>query len=469
MLSSMGDRGATGGGADATARLLAIGDIHLGRRPAALPQRLLADAGIEPRELGPAAALRRAVEVAVAEPVDAVLLAGDVVESANARFEALAPLEAALDRLATSGIPVIAVAGNHDVEALPRLARLARGFRLLGARGRWESAVVEAGGRPALEVLGWSFPRARAERSPVSALLREPVARTHAGLPRIGLLHADLDASAGPYAPVTRAELEAAGVDAWLLGHIHAPSLLAARSRAPGGLCGYLGSLVGLDPSESGPHGPWLIEVLPDGIRARQLPLAPLRWERANVEVDPDRSAEDVGDLVATELERIGSAVVAAGADAPLALGVRVRLTGRTGRREELRRAARPGGPWEGMARSAGGMLAFLAGPVELDLDLAIDLEELARGKDPAALLARQLLILARDGDARRALLEAAREALRPAARSPQWASLEGGPAAPDPLSEDALVRVLRASATDALDRLLGQQQGGAADAGESG
>ncbi|MFQ5457700.1 MAG: exonuclease SbcCD subunit D, partial [Myxococcota bacterium] len=92
--------------------LLAIGDVHLGTRQASLPANLT-DWGVEPQELTPEAALGAAVDLAITKKVSAVLFAGDIVESTNARFEALRPLENAVSRLAEAGIPVLGVAGNH--------------------------------------------------------------------------------------------------------------------------------------------------------------------------------------------------------------------------------------------------------------------------------------------------------------------------------------------------------------------
>ena len=70
--------------------LLAIGDVHLGTRPGSLPEDL-GEWGVDPRELTPEAALEAAVDRAIELSVDAVLFAGDVVESTNARFEAIRP------------------------------------------------------------------------------------------------------------------------------------------------------------------------------------------------------------------------------------------------------------------------------------------------------------------------------------------------------------------------------------------
>ena len=244
--------------ADAT--ILAIGDIHLGTACSGLPEAL-SSWGLDPNAITPAAALKSSVEFAINQKIDALLFAGDIVESTNARFEAILPLENAIRRLLDEGIQVIAVAGNHDVEALPRLAKLIDGFELLGAHGRWEAQTIMKNDLPVAEIVGWSFGDRFVRQSPVAQLLAEPLEPTSAQIPRIGLLHADLDASGGHYAPIRQIELDNTGYDAWLLGHIHKPSLeslAAQKGRRPSG---YLGSLVGLDPSETGPHGPWLLRV----------------------------------------------------------------------------------------------------------------------------------------------------------------------------------------------------------------
>ena len=65
--------------------LLLVGDMHLGRPPSRLPGWLENDYGISSRALDARAAWRAAVDKALALEVDAVLLAGDVVDSNNAR------------------------------------------------------------------------------------------------------------------------------------------------------------------------------------------------------------------------------------------------------------------------------------------------------------------------------------------------------------------------------------------------
>ena len=431
--------------------LLAIGDVHLGTRPSRLPEDL-DECFIDPRSLTPEAALCSAVDLAIEHSVDAVLFAGDVVESSNARFEALRPLEAAVRRLLEAGIRVLGVAGNHDVEALPRLADMIEGFELIGRGGRWEAVLLKKDGRPAAEILGWSFPERQVRTSPVADLVRNPIPSHTAAIPRLGLLHGDLDASGGVYAPFTTVQMGEAGLDAWLLGHIHKPSLRAEGGVGPRG---YLGSLVGLDPGERGGHGPWLVRVGRDGVVAAQhQQVAPLRWEFLDCEIGPDDDHEAVGDRVINEAVRFARELQELG-PVPDVLGVRVRLTGQTNHFEALRRAIRED-KWHHMSRRVGETLVFVDKVID-GLALAHDLAELSRGDDPLAILARKLLVLEKPGKDRDALLEAARLDTQALAQDSRWSALADERDAEDPLSDEELADRLIRSGTAVLSELVAQ------------
>jgi len=377
--------------------------------------------------------------------VQAVVLAGDVVDSANDRFEAFGALHDGVRDLLEAGIRVLAVAGNHDGVVLPRLADLVPGFTLLGRGGRWEMAEVEGQGG-VVHVVGWSFP---AERFPA-----DPAA---AGLPprgvggvTVGLLHGDLDRTGGHHAPTASAHLRAAGYDAWLLGHVHTPTLDGATC-APG----YLGSLVGLDPTETGPRGAWLLEASATGVQLAHLPLAPLRWEQIDVDIT---GVEDVAQelperVLAAVRDRIGAPDADWG-DA-LAIGVRVCLSGRTRDLATLARHARAetilGQTWAVAGR------AVFIDDVRLAVSLAHDLASLAQGDTPVALLAQRLRSLSarRDDD----LLARARASLT-SLDSRFFAGL--GSSA---VTDDELRALLHQAGLRALDALLAQTEarGGAA------
>jgi DNA repair exonuclease SbcCD nuclease subunit len=326
---------------DAT-KILAIGDVHLGTSCSGVPD-IVSSLGIDPRELTPAAALKLATDFAIQQHVDAVLFAGDVVESTNARFEAMPPLEECVGGLLDAGIEVFAVAGNHDFEALHRLTDLVEGFTLLGANGKWESRVLKKNNVPVAEIVGWSFSERHVRQSPVAQLSQEPLEAASMPVPRVGLLHAELTASGGKYAPIRQVELDDTGYDAWLLGHIHKPSIDSLSARTDSRPSGYLGSLVGLDRSETGPHGPWLLKLRDGGgLDLKQVPLAPLRWEDVPISIDGLEHVEDVEDRILGEAEGIVRRIGQEG-PAPRALGLCVQLTGTSPCHEDIRKRVAAG------------------------------------------------------------------------------------------------------------------------------
>lgn len=393
--------------------LLCVGDIHLGRKPSRIPADL-ADSGVPSGALSPAAAWRRVVQVAQERGVDAVVLAGDVVESDNRFFEAYGPLHAGVQQLLSAGIPVIGVAGNHDVEVLPRLAAELEGFVLLGAGGRWETHVVQGRDGSAVRLLGWSFPARRVTTSPLDTVPRGDTG----DLPLIGLLHCDLDGRGGPYAPVSSAALQAAPGDAWLLGHIHQPSI------RPGARpCGYLGSLTGLDPSEVGQRGAWLLTAGgPGQVLLERLPVAPLRWERVDVDLANVTFGDDLEPAIVAAV-RGAHVRLASELGDTRAIGCRVHLVGACPAHRAVVQALAVRDPRT--LRIPLDDRVYFVESVEDDARQALDLAALAAGSDPPGLLARLLLALERGGPDADRLVDAAVVELERTVAQPNWAALD--------------------------------------------
>ena len=416
-------------------KILAVGDIHLGRTPSRLPPELAAQA----RRFGPAVAWERTVEAAVEAGVRAVLLAGDVVDRDDDFFEAYGQLARGVRRLADADIDVIGVAGNHDVKVLPRLAGEIPAFRLLGAGGEWEHCEI-ADGRESVTIWGWSFPQARVIQSP----LPDAPFKRRPGL-NLGLLHCDRDAGASPYAPVAGTELERAGLDGWLLGHIHVPDKLTAASAK-----GYLGSLTGLHRGETGARGPWLIGIGRGSIvEVEHLPLAPLRWQRLDVDLEGISEPVDVKGRLLEALRALDEELANA-AHRPDAVGLDIRLCGRS------RFGAAAIGVFSGEDREridigTGGTHYFIES-ISADTRPEIDLEKLAGRGDPPGLLAQRLLWLEQpEGhEERDRLVALARNHLRNESRNSRWSGL-GEPLDADP------VEWLRNAGFRALETLLAQ------------
>lgn len=360
-------------------RILCTGDLHIGRRSSRLPAS--PDAGAN----SCAAAWRAIVETAIAQRVDLVAVSGDLVDQGNRYFEALAPLEQGLRRLADHDIPTVAVAGNHDHDVLPRLAddMNSSHFHLLGRGGIWERKTLElAAGL--LHVDGWSFPSESVTRSPMLDLAPRPAGD---GLPVLGLLHADLDQGASRYAPVTRTQLRDAGCTAWLLGHIHAPSWLEDG----GTPVLYPGSPQPVDPGESGWHGAWLMHVAPgQRVRAERLPVATVRYDSVRISLDGVTDADEIEPRAYAALGDYLNELLASG-EATRWMSCRVRLVGRCGLRAEALRRLEPLTNAAVLEREDS---TLYVEHVRSDLRPALDLSDLSRGNDAPALLARLLLDL---------------------------------------------------------------------------
>jgi exonuclease SbcD len=358
------------------------------------------------------------VSRAITERVDAVLLSGDIVDHDNRFYEATGPLERGILRLAEAGIPTYAVAGNHDWDVFPRiLAQLDTPlFHFVGQEGRWEDLYLERDGERLLRIVGWSFPAQHVRRSP----LQDFPALAESRLPTVGLLHADVDVPDSSYAPVRLAELQARSLSLWVLGHIHKPRCWTADA-APTVL--YPGSPQALSPAEPGPHGPWLIDVDgPQSVTCRQLPMSLVRYEEREADLSGVETEEGFETRVQQALVAALEEVAAEEGQPPELLVLRLKLVGATplcGRIDQL------AGQLDELERQRGD----IRGRIDKHDNRtrpAVDLEELARGNNPAGTLARTLLALERDveDESLSALVNAAVARLKEVHQAPAYAVL---------------------------------------------
>jgi len=425
-------------------RILCGADLHMGRRPSRLPEAW------QGGRISSATAWGYLVDHALEEDVDLVLLAGDVVDQFNRSFEAYGPLDQGLRRLKEGGVPVVAVAGNHDFDTLPGMAAdVGEGHLVvLGRKGRWERWTLEDdAGEPRLHVDGWSFPRQHHAEDPTSAY--DPGAG--AGVPVIGLLHADLDQTDSPYAPVASATLRGHPADAWILGHTHRPTLHEQQGSAP---ILYPGSLQALDPGEGGMHGAWMVEIGRD--RAPSFHLIPLSGAHyATVDVDVE-GIDEAGALNAAVRAALTDHLSELAEEEPEFLQVaccRVRLTGRSALHSRL--ADVLAGIEDFDPRGLMRDLCLTVDPrLLIDTRPALDLDDLARGTDAPAHLAGLLLATA-DPDAD--LFQAASRAASKVTASRHFVGLESLDTGPgSPLVREALER----QAARLLDALVAGREG---------
>ena len=359
-------------------RILCTGDIHLGRRPTRLPET------VDPYNLRPTSIWQSFVSVAMERKVDAVVLTGDVVDESNKFYEAFSVLQSGIKSLAKQGIPVLAVSGNHDFDVLPRLSDEIPDFHLLGRGGQWQDYILEQDGIPSVRVQGWSFPARHVSSNPLAQYVSPPD-----DLPTVCVLHCDCDAPRSIYGPVNLAELKSRNQTAWLLGHIHKPTLLSESYP----LILYPGSLQGLDPGEPGAHGAWLV-TLGTGHEptAESLPLARLRWEEIDVFLDQQDDEDSLQRTIVNALRERHEQICSKVGQTQI-VGCRLRLKGRTNLHRRL-----PGliPPMQSDLKPEFDGVTYFIEKIENRSRPDISLEDVARTRDPAGLLAHRLLLLER-------------------------------------------------------------------------
>jgi len=268
-------------------RFLHVADVHLdssfaGRSEAV--RRRLRDASHE--------AFRRAVDLAVAQNVDALLIAGDLFDGERLSFGTERFLIDQAGRLGDHGIQAVYATGNHDPggpAAGPRRLPWPSNVVTVSDAVPQRIRIASRDGGDAGFVTAIGHETAREARD-LSRLLPRPDRQ----LPEIALLHSQVHASTGAeqhhaYAPSDLSFLRRAGFDYWALGHVHVPQELSADPPV-----WYAGSLQGRGHGESGERGALLVDLSQRSAPEIAFhPLAPVRWETLEVgDLEDVRSLE---------------------------------------------------------------------------------------------------------------------------------------------------------------------------------
>ena len=325
-------------------------------------------------------ALEWLVDRALAEPVDFVLLAGDIYDRDWQDFHTGLFFREQTVRLDRAGIRVFMVQGNHDAQGvISRQLPLPANCHVFSSR----AAQTERLDGLACAIHGRSF-RDRVEDADLVPSYPDPVP----GWFNIGLLHTSLTGRAGhdPYAPTDLAALTAKGYDYWALGHVHARELVADSPRVV-----FPGNLQGRHANETGPKGCELVSVSAGRIEAEFVPLDSVRWGQVTLDLAGIDRLEGLA-----EPFRAGLAPLLAGAGDRLH-AVRVNLRGCTPLHQT---EANSPGTLEAAIRAAAQDLTEAEVWVErvrLDLSTPLDRAQAAGRQDAVGELIRLVDALAAD------------------------------------------------------------------------
>ncbi len=284
--------------------------------------------GLERYEGAPGDAIRQAsrrtleklVNLAIAEQVAFVLIAGDLYDGDWRDFNTGLFFVSQVSRLRQAGIPVYVIAGNHDAaNKMTRQDRLPENVTLFPSEAPATHVIDDIG----VAIHGQSF-ATRAVTEDLSRGYPAPIR----GLFNIGMLHTSATGREGHdhYAPCTPDGLRAKNYDYWALGHVHAHEVLASDPYII-----FPGAIQGRHIRENGPKGCCLCTVDDRGqVAPRFEALDVFRWERAVIDVSTCETLRDLLDMVGEQCVQSR----AQAADRPL--GIRLELTGATPLHQEL-------------------------------------------------------------------------------------------------------------------------------------
>jgi DNA repair protein SbcD/Mre11 len=275
-------------------RLLHTADVHLGARHADLGEQASAQ---RERQF---AAFEATVDLALVERVDVFLIAGDLFDSNTQPRRSVERVAAQLRRLADAKIRTVIIPGTHDVLDRSSIYRVHDLAALAGSAPTDDLVTVLTPDRPSIHlracdviVHGRVFETKRAPHSP----LRDLRVRGGDGATwHVGLVHGSIaipDRTDRDEVVVTRAEIEATGLDYLALGHWHSTQ----QGTAGGTTWAYAGAPEPVAVTQDGAGKALIVDLVEDGgtrvVRVHERVVGRTRFEKLDIDAAgvPDQPA----------------------------------------------------------------------------------------------------------------------------------------------------------------------------------
>ena len=266
-------------------RLLHTADVHLGARHADLGEQAAAQ---RERQL---AAFVATIDLALAEKVDVVLIAGDLFDSNTQPRRTVERVAAELRRLAEAKIRTVIIPGTHDVYDRSSIYRVHDLAALAGSGPSDDLVTVLTPDRGEVHlrscdviVHGPVFPTKRAPYSP----LRDLNARSGDGATwHVGMVHGALaipGKTDGDEVVFTRDEIATSGLDYLALGHWHSTQ----QGKAGGTAFAYSGAPEPVAVSQDGAGKVLLVDLVEQAgtrsVSVQERIVGRTRFERLDID-----------------------------------------------------------------------------------------------------------------------------------------------------------------------------------------
>jgi DNA repair protein SbcD/Mre11 len=298
-------------------KFLHLADIHLDSPLLGLSK--YEGVPVEEIRLATRTALTNAVDLAIEEKVEFVVISGDIYDGDWPHFGTGLFFCSEMGRLERAGIEVFLLYGNHDADSvLTKKLPLPDNVRAF----RSNKAHTICHERTGTAIHGRSY-KDKDTRDNFASQYPEAVP----GVLNIGMLHTALSGRPphAPYAPCSVAELAAKGYQYWALGHVHDFEIVSTDPYII-----YPGNLQGRTIREVGGKGAVLVTVT-DGaisIEPERRLLDSVRWFHTEVDVTGVDRPENFNERVRVGFEE------ALGHSDGLPTIVRVTVTGTTSMRD---------------------------------------------------------------------------------------------------------------------------------------
>ena len=241
--------------------------------------------------------LTRIVDLALAEKVDLVLIAGDTFDSAKPSPRSQLFFAQQIKRLTDAQIQVVMIFGNHDhMRREDLLVNQSPYFKLLGANEAVQKATFKTKDNFNYDVVGFSYLNNHITEDKIPDFPGKEHNYT------FGLMHAqekEADSRKNVYAPFTVSEVQALNYDYFALGHIHARRNLSEKPWIV-----YSGNIQGRHINEMGAKGCYL-GVIDENTKKTSIEFkttGPILWQGVQVELDTQISKADLQNEIIASL-----------------------------------------------------------------------------------------------------------------------------------------------------------------------
>ena len=242
--------------------------------------------------------LKRIVDLALAEKVDLVLIAGDTFDSSQPSPRAQLFFAEQVKRLTDAQIQVVMIFGNHDhMKQEDLLVSPSPYFKLLGNNETVEQATFTTDAGFNYDVIGFSYLNNHITEDKIPEFPAKGKNYT------FGLMHAQeksATASQNVYAPFTVDELQNLNYDYFALGHIHARNNLSSTPWIV-----YPGNIQGRHINEMGAKGCYLGEINENSGKTTIdfKETGPILWQGTKINLEGAISKADLQAKIIAKLE----------------------------------------------------------------------------------------------------------------------------------------------------------------------